>query len=273
MLARARLALLSAVLFVGTLVTGASASGEALRIGGSGSVTELLRQMAPLFEAETDIALDVVPSLGTFGATAAVADGVLGIALNSIDLTAAQGARGLRVIATFRTPFGLATSRRGPDNLKSAEIAQLYRSTKPEWPDGTPILMILRPANQGDTFVLGALFPGMPDALQSLRKRNDISIAYTDQANADLGEKTKGSLIGAALTQIETEKRNLRFVSIDDVAATLENFENGSYPYGKTLYLVVPAVESREAAAFAAFLARPAATALLRKAGIVGVTP
>jgi phosphate transport system substrate-binding protein len=272
-LANARLALFSAVLFVGTALTGAPASGETLRIGGSGSVTELLRQMAPLFEAETDITLEVVPTLGTFGATAALADGVLGIAFNALDLTAAQAARGLRVAATFRTPYGLATSRRGPDNLKSSEIAQLYRSAKPEWPDGTPILMILRPPNQSDSFVLSALFPGMPDALQSLRQRNDISVAFTDQASADLGEKTPGSLIGATFTQIETEKRNLRLVSIDGVAATLENFENGSYPYGKTLYLVVPAAESREAVAFTAFLARPAATAVLRKAGIVPGIP
>jgi phosphate transport system substrate-binding protein len=272
-LAKARLALLSVVLSVGALATGAPASGETLRIGGSGSVTELLRQIAPVFEAETDVALEVVPSIGTFGANAALADGVLGIAMIALDLTAAQAARGLRVVATFRTPYGLATSLDGRQNLKSAEIAQLYRSAKPEWPDGTPILLILRPANQSDTFVLGAMFPGMPEALQSLRKRNDISIAFSDRASADMGEKTKGSLVGATLTQIETEKRNLRLVSIDDVAATLENFESGSYRYGKTLYLVVPAAPSREAAAFAAFLARPAGAALLRKAGIVPGAP
>ena len=225
--------------------------------------------MAPLFEAETDIALDVVPSLGTVGAEAAVTDGVLGIAFISLDLTPAQVAGGLKVVATFRTPFGLATSRAGRENLKSAEIAQLYRSAKPEWPDGTPILLILRPAKQSDPLLLGALFPGMPDALQSLRKRNDISLAFTDKANADMGEMTKGSLVGATLTQIQTEKRNLRFVTIDDVEATLENFENGSYPYGKSFYLVVPADESSEAAAFTAFLARPEGVALLRKAGIV----
>lgn len=265
---KAFVGLLSAVLSAGAL-SASPAFGETLRIGGSNAVTELLRQMAPVFEAESNIALEVVPSLGTFGANKALADGVLGIALNSVDLTAAQAACGLRVVATLRTPYGLATSRHGPDNLKSAEIAQLYRSAKPEWPDGMPILLVLRPANQSDTFVLGALFPGMLNALSSLRGRNDISVAFTDQGNADIGEKTKGSLVGATLTQIETEKRNLRFVTIDGVAATLGNLENGSYPYGKTLYLVVPATESPEAAAFAAFLARPAGMALLRKAGIV----
>ena len=273
MLAKACPALLSAVFFVGALVTGAQASGETLRIGGSGAVTELFRQIATVFEAETDIALEVIPSIGTVGANAAVADGVLGIAMNSRDLTPAQAARGLRVVATFRTPYGLATSRRWPQNLKSAEIARLYGSAAPEWPDGTPILIILRPADQSDTLILGALFPGLGDALQSLRQRKDLSVAFTDQANADMAEKTKGSLAGATLTQIETEKRNLRFVDIDGVAATLENFENGNYRYGKTLYLVVPAVPSPGAVALAAFLARPVGVALLRKAGIVPGAP
>jgi phosphate transport system substrate-binding protein len=265
---KAFVGLLSAVLSAGALAA-SPACGETLRIGGSGAVTEVLRQMAPLFEAETDISLEVIPALGTVGANAAVVDGVLGMSLISVDLTAAQEAHGLRVVATFRTPYGLATSRRGPDDIKSAEIAQLYRSAKPQWPDGTPILLVLRPANQSETLVMGSLFPGMLSALKSLRERRDITVAFTDQANADMAETTQGSLVGATLTQIATEKRNLRFVTIDGVAATLENLENGTYPYGKALYLVAPAVESPAAAAFTAFLARPAGAALLRKAGIV----
>jgi phosphate transport system substrate-binding protein len=265
---KAIVGLLSAILSAGALAV-SPACGETLRIGGSGAVTELLKQIAPVFEAETGIALDVVPNLGTLGANKAVVEGVLGIALNSLDLTAAQAAHGLSVVATFRTPYGLATSRPGPDNLKSAEIAELYRSPRPTWPDGTQVRLVMRPANQSDAFVLGALFPGMLDALQSLRQRSDISVAYTDQANADMAERTKGSLVGSTLTQIETEKRNLRLVTIDGVAATLENLENGAYPYGKTLFLVVPAIESSEAAAFVTFLARPIGAALLRKASIV----
>jgi phosphate transport system substrate-binding protein len=262
--------LLSAILAAGALALGSPASAATLRAGGSGSVTELLRELAPAFKAETGTDLEVVPSLGSDGANAALADGLLGIAMASRDLTAAEAARGVKVAATFRTPYGLATSRPGPDHLKSADIAQLYRADRPLWPDGTPILIVLRPANQSDTFVLGGLFPGMADALQSLRKREDLSVAFTDQANAELGESTKGSLIGATVAQVTTEKRNLRFVSIDGVAPSLETLENGSYPYGKILYVVVPTVVGPEAASFLAFLARPATGALLRKAGVDG---
>jgi phosphate transport system substrate-binding protein len=269
MLIKACLGLLSAVLSVGALAAGSPASSGILRVGGSGAVSESLRQMGPVFEAETGIVLEVVPSLGTSGANAAVADRVLGISLSGRDLKTKEIARGLRVAAVFRTPFGLATSRSAPQNLRSGEIAQLYQADKPMWPDGLPILIVLRPANQSDDTVLRELFPGMADALERVHKRSDLSLAATSQANADMGEKTKGSLVGASLTQVTTEKRNLRFVSIDGVAPSLESLENGSYPYGKGIYLVVPSVVSPEAAAFVAFLARPMGESLMRKAGII----
>jgi phosphate transport system substrate-binding protein len=116
---------------------------------------------------------------------------------------------------------------------------------------------------------MGDLFPGLADALVNLRKRRDLSLAATDQDNADVGEKLKGSLISATLTQILTEKRNLRFVSIDGVAASLENYQTGAYPYGKSLYVIVPSTVSPQAAAFVAFLAKPAAELLLRKASLI----
>ncbi len=109
----------------------------------------------------------------------------------------------------------------------------------------------------------------MTEALVHLRKRPDLSIAATDQDNADVAERVKGSLTGASLVQILSEKRNLRFVSIDGVGATLENYQNGSYPYAKPLYVVVPSAVSADARAFIAFLATPATEVLLRRAGIV----
>lgn len=262
-------ALLSVVLSAGAFATLTEASAGTLKIGGTGAASQALRQTAPAFEAETGIVLEVVPSLGTSGGNAAVANGVLGMSVAGRDLKKKETAQGLSVAATFRTPFGLATSRNGPDDLKSEEIARLYRADKPVWPDGTPILIALRPVDESDNIVLGSFFPHMAEAIQHLRERHDLSIAATDQDNADVGEKTKGSLIGVTLTQIMTEKRNLQFVSIDGVAPSLEGLANGSYPYGKTLYLVVPSVVSPEATAFLAFLARPAGESLLRKAGIV----
>ncbi len=82
-------------------------------VGGTGAVSEMLRQLAPAFESETGITLEVVPSLGTSGANKAVAAGVLGKAIAGRDLNAEERSKGLSVAATFRTPFGLATLAKG----------------------------------------------------------------------------------------------------------------------------------------------------------------
>ena len=123
---------------------------QTLKVGGTGAVTELLRQLGPAFKAQSGIALEVIPSLGTGGGNAAVADGVLGLSVAGRDLKEKEIAKGLRVATTLRTPFGLVTSRPEPDNLNSDEIAGLYRADKPVWPDGTPILITLRPVDESD---------------------------------------------------------------------------------------------------------------------------
>ena len=254
---------------IGALATISPASADTLRIGGTGAATEMLRQIGPAFEAQTGITLQVIPSLGSTGGNAAAADGVLGISVAGRDLKTKEAERGLTVAATLRTPFGLVTSRPGPDGFTKTEIATLYGADKPTWPDGTPIMIVLRPVDESDNLLLGEFFPGMSEAIKHVRTRRDLSVAATDQDNAEMAEKTVGSLVAATLAQISSEKRNLRFVAIDGVTPSLKNYENGSYPYGKTLYLVVPAQISPEAAAFLSFIATPAGQSLLREAEIV----
>jgi phosphate transport system substrate-binding protein len=240
-----------------------------LQVGGTGAATEMLRQIGPAFEAETGIVLQVIPSLGTGGANSALADGVLGLSIGGRDLKAKEAERGLKVVTTLRTPFGLATSRPTPEVLKSAELVNIYRADRPAWPDGTPIRIVLRPTEESDNALLGDLFPGMSEAIKQARTRNDLSVAATDQDNAEMAEKTQGSLVGASLAQIVTERRNLRFVAIDGVAPSLDSYLSGAYPYAKTLYVVAPSKISREAAGFLKFIATPAGKAALREAAIV----
>ena len=264
-----RAALLAAI---GVMFIAGPASSNALKIGGTGAVTELLVQLAPAFQVETGIVLEVIPLLGSTGAINATAAGKLGAVFSGRDLTATEKSRGLGVATTLLTPFGFVTSRTSSENLKRIEIVELYRADKPVWPDGTPVLIHLRPVAESDNIVLGQLFPGMTEALGHLRTtRRDLTIAATDQDNADLAEKNNGSLAGASLTQIVTEARRLRFVSIEGVTPSLENYRNGSYPYVKKLYLIVSSMISPEAAAFIAFLEKPAVRELLKAAGVAVV--
>lgn len=245
--------------WVASLAVAGPACADSLRIGGTGSATEVLRALAPAFHAETGITLIVVPNLGSTGAFSAVADGKLGLAFGGRDLRDKEKARGLKVDGVLRTPFGFMTSRPGPDRLEKADIVRIHRELDPTWPDGMPVLIALRPADESDNEIVAALFPGMADALVQLRKRRDLRIAATDQENADMAESTKGSLAAATTSQIKAERRNLRFVALGGVAPSLQAYLDGSYPYGKQLYLVVPATPSAEATAFVRFIASPAA--------------
>jgi phosphate transport system substrate-binding protein len=254
--------------FIGAAMVDPVRAGE-LRIGGTGAVTDVLRTLAPDFRAATGSALVVLPSLGSSGANNAVADGKLGLAVSGRDLRDKEKALGLQLVGLLRTPYGLVTSRPGPDTLASADIVGLFKSAKPVWPDGTPVLIVLRPADDSDNDILAALFPGMADAITQLRKRRDLSVAATDQDNADMAERMAGSLVGATLAQVKAEKRNLRFVALNGVVPSLDAYLDGSYPYGKLLYLVAPATPSAEAKAFADFIAGPLARSRLRDLGLV----
>ena len=69
-----------AVFFAGLLLAGNAAAAETLRLGGTGSAIEMLRQVGAQFTAATGVKIDVVFSLGSTGAIRALADGVLDIA-------------------------------------------------------------------------------------------------------------------------------------------------------------------------------------------------
>jgi phosphate transport system substrate-binding protein len=255
---------LSAALFLTT-----ASMAEVLKVGGTGAVTEVLMQLAPAFRAETGVDLQIVPGLGTTGGNNALADGKIGVSFSGRPLRDTEKANGLKVAIAFRTPFGFVTSRAGPDNFRKSEVVSIFLADNPRWPDGAPVLITLRPVDESDNIVLGEMFPGIGDAFVSLRKRRDLSVAATDQDNADVAEKNKGSLTSATYVQIVSERRRLQFVSIDGVPPTLENYRNGSYPYSKDLFAVVPPLVSSEAAALIAFLGGQSGRRRLEAAGLL----
>ncbi len=111
----------------------------------------------------------------------------------------------------------------------------------------------------------------MPAAMEKARQRAEIPVAATDQDNARLAEGVAGSLTAMTLVQLQTENLRLRFLTIDGVAPTLENFESGKYPYGKDLHLVVSSRTTPALDRFVAFLHSPRGIAILRASGSLPV--
>jgi phosphate transport system substrate-binding protein len=243
------------------------ANADTLRAGGLGAVTRLLPVLAAGFAAKQASALEVIPSLGSSGGLRALAEGALDIAVSGRPLNAGELKQGMRVVLAMRTPFVMVTSHPKPNGLNSAEIAEVFRAEKSTWADGSLIRVILRPKSDSDTPILGGMFPGMASALESARTRQDVTVAATDQDNADAAEQIPGSLTGSTLTQIKTEQRPLRLLSIDGVTPSLEALDSGAYPFSKTIYFILPAKNNPSAEAFVAFLRSPAGQAILHDGG------
>lgn len=244
------------------------ASADTLRAGGLGATTQLLPALFASFaEKQSGNAIEVIPSLGSSGGLTALAGGALDIAVSGRPLNAEELKQGMRVVVTVRTPFVMVTSHNKPNGMKSAEIAEIYRAQKSTWADGSPLRVILRPKSDTDTPILGGMFPDMVSAIEAARARHDVPVAATDQDNADAAERIPGSLASSTLTQIKTEQRRLRLVSIDGVTPTLEALESSAYPFSKTIYFVLPAKKNPAAESFVTFLCSPAGQAALRDGG------
>jgi phosphate transport system substrate-binding protein len=262
----------AAALLLGAGVTAARA--EVLRGGGTGSASEFVKRLGAAFAThEAGITVEVVASLGSSGAIAAVIDGALDFAVSARPLTAAEGAKSLSAVALARSPFGLASSYPQPGNISSSQVASFMRNPLSAWPDGTPLRIILRQKGEADSVTLINAYPDMAATMEQLRLRREIPIVATDQDNLQAAEAIPGSLIGLTLTQLLTEHSSLHFLTIDGVEPTLENFERGAYPIGKDYIMVFPAFKKPVLERFVAFVRSPEGALLLRETGNLPVQP
>jgi phosphate transport system substrate-binding protein len=242
------------------------ANADTLRVGGLGATTQLLAVLAAGYAEKQAGALEVIPNLGGTGGLKALAGGALDIAVSGRPLKEDELSQGMRAVVIMRTPFVMVSSRENTSGLRSVEVAEFFRAEKSTWSDGSPVRVILRPKSDSD-MILATMFPGMASAIEAARKRHDVTVAATDQDNADAAERIPGSLTGSTLTQFKTERRPLHLLPIDGVAPSLEALESGAYPFGKTIYFVLPAKTNPRAEDFVAFLRSPAGRAILRDSG------
>ena len=227
----------------------------------------------PLTAQAPGTTLEVVPALGSTGAISAVVDGVLDFAVSARPLTPEETAKSLTQTVLARTVFGLASSYPDPGNIASSDIAGFFTSPASSWPDGTRLRVILRPRSEFDLTLLAKYFPGMTAAIEQLRLRSEIPVAATDQDNVRMAERLHGSLVPTTLAQMQTEKPNLRFLTIDGVAPTLENFERGKYTRITRISFHLSTSRTTSFERLVAFLRSPEGARVLREAGSVPGLP
>jgi phosphate transport system substrate-binding protein len=221
-LAKAAAAVLAAIpLFARHLSAAESAQ---LRIGGTGMALATMRQIGSAFTAtKPDVAVKVLPSLGTSGGLSAVAAGAIELAISARPLNDAERAKGLQGLAYARTPIAFVTHPdAGIRNITLTQVAQVLRGQMLAWPNGTPIRLIRREPSDADWTMLRGLSTEMAEAVKVALERPGLLTPATDQENADAVERLSRAFGAMSIGQMRAEARDVMPLGLDGEPPTVE---------------------------------------------------
>ena len=208
-----------------------NASAGTIRLGGTGSALGTMLILAEKFkQSDLQFTTTVVPNLGSSGGLKALATGVIDIALISRPLKDEEKALGLVAIEYGKTPFILATNKKGITGLIIKEAVEIYAGKQANWPDGSPIRLVLRPASDTDTSLLAGFSPEMKQAVESALSREGMVVALTDQDAVNQIEKLSGALGTTSLAIILSEKKTITPLAIDGVTPSVKTLADKIYP-------------------------------------------
>ncbi len=251
------------------------AAAETLKIGGTGGDLGTMRQLGDAFELwHTDVTVEVVPSLGSSGGIRAVVASVIDLSISARPLKDEEIAAGVTAKPYAITALvAVTTGGVGVSNLTLAELAEIYSGTRKNWPDGSPIRLILRDEGETDTRLIKEQAPELAQPLDDASIRRGILIGPSDQQAADLLESVPRSMGFLSLSLILAEDRPLMVLDLDGVKATSQTIASGQYGLVKTFYLVSGLNMSPAAHAFIDFLDSPQAQEILEKTGHAPARP
>lgn len=165
-----------------------------LIVAGSGSVLPLAQRVNDhMASVSPNVVVWMPESLGTAGGIAALRDGVIDIALVSRSLSAdEQAGFVVRPIAQAASTFFV--HRDGVTALGRADLIAIYRGELRQWPDGTPIVPMLREPGDSGERTLSVHWPDLYDALEQARESRRWPIQSTDQEMLAALRDTPGSI-------------------------------------------------------------------------------
>lgn len=265
----------ASALLVASLLSPADSCAATLKLGGTGAGLGTMRLLADAFSRRSPgTTIEIHSSIGSSGGINAVVAGVLDIGISSRPLSDDERKRGAQDWAYAKTPFIFVTGKKSTQaRLTTEEIIGIYAGTLTKWNDGTSIRLVLRPRTETDTLLVKKYFPGMEVAMEKAYSRRGLPIASTDQDTADSIQKTVGAVGPSTLALILAENRPLKALALNNVAPTVENIGNGSYPMTKTFYLVTGPRSKAEVQRFIDFIRSSEGAAILYKTGHFVIGP
>lgn len=242
---------------------------DEIKVGGTGAALGTFKLLGASYqETHQSDEVHVFPSMGSSGGMKALLSGAIDIALTARMPTNIETDAGAIGTLVGHTPFVFAThlSSRASD-ISLDFLAAAYAGTVTEWPDATPLRLVLRPAGDADSDIIRHISRTMGRAVTASEERKGMLLRITDQEAADSIEQIPGSLGPSTLSLIISEKRKVKALKLGGVAPDAKSMADGRYPLMKSIYAVTGRSSSQAALRFVAFLKSGQARAVLERTG------
>lgn len=230
-----------------------------LRVGGNGTGTTVLHRM---FDDWPGVSF--VPNLGSGGGLKALEAGAIDVAISARPLRESERSRGIVERELFRTPYAPAVHVAVPvRHLTLRQLTDFYAGDPGQWPDGTPVRLVLRPDHASETQALRELDGRLSAAVGRAKSRPGIFVATNANEAIAAIERIPGSLGITSLAMRMAESRNVHLLTLDGFEASLDLLQSGRCPYYRTIHLMTRvAPDDRVAALLARLFDRRGAEAL-----------
>jgi phosphate transport system substrate-binding protein len=236
-------------------------------MGSAGPIASLLAK--EFSQQVPDASVTIVdPPLGSGGAIQAMAKGSIGMAILGRTLNPDEADVFGRRFLLATTPFVLVSSDgQRPTGFTLDELADVYEGRSQTWDQGEPIRLVLRTPGESDTRQLMLMSPAMARAVVLARQRPGMVTAWDDLQTLELLTHTPGSLGTTSLGLLKVTGTRLVVFPVNGVVPSVAAMEDGSYPWHKSLIVMLPSQASPVAEQFASFLRSDRAKDLLRQYG------
>lgn len=262
-----RMPLPIAVLFIALGIV-SSAHADSLVVGGTGSAEPLIRQLFDRFHKQSpaDSLTVINPSLGSAGGIKALSMGKIDLAVSARPLKEDEKAVLGRHFELCSTPFVLVTNGgRFRNGFSTDELARIYEGQLQKWDDGALIRLVLRTRDDADSAQLKSMSPSMDKAVTAADQRQGMVYGKDDLDTLDLLSHTPGSLGPSSLGLLRTTGSGLTLIPLNGQSPSVSSMNDGTYPWRKTLTVILPAKPSSVAVRFADFLRSAQAHEIMRR--------
>lgn len=259
---------LGAMLAVILTVAPRTEAAEPVRIGGTGIALAAMQILGErVTTVHPELRTTVLASLGTAGGIKGLIEGELDIALAGRDLKPEERSKGVSEAACATTALIFVTSRPQPSGITRGQLPSLYSDPAPRWPDDTLLKVILRSRTGSEYPYLIKAFPEIEGPLAAAAKRPGLPVGVSDQENAELAQRTAGSLAMMTLLQLNAEALKLFPIAFDGTMPSAETIGSGAYKLPLRICLLQGANRTPDTERFIAFVRSPEGAALLRQLG------